>query len=464
MASRAGQLGRENITRHSTLVQEKIEPTRFETRQAIDASLARSDAARLPLAERPDNDAIGQAPAYAKLELPTGQACGWHATSLFSGCGGLDLGFLQQGIFPVSAYDIDRKSLATYVQNLPGRAFRTDLSRLKPHNSMPTILLAGAPCQGFSTAGKRNVADPRNALLMRVADIAVASRPRVVIVENVPAALSGAHLRLWEGLEDRLRSAGYNVRRLLLDGQACGLGQRRKRLFLLSWLGSDSIRIEIPRQQSLSVREALTDLTQDEDIEWPREGTRDWLIAQQIGAGQRVSNVRISERTIATWDIPEVYGATTELQKLILVSITRLRRRERVRRHGDGDPVHINRLVSEFGNAIIQELPLLESAGYIRISGDFLELRQTYNGRYRRLEWDAPSPTVDTRFGRPDLFLHPSDNRGMTPREAARIQGFPDSFRFAGSKSDTFTQIGNAVPPPMAAILANFVREAILKA
>jgi DNA (cytosine-5)-methyltransferase 1 len=71
---------------------------------------------------------------------------------------------------------------------------------------------------------------------------------------------------------------------------------------------------------------------------------------------------------------------------------------------------------------------------------------------------------VDTKFGRADLFLHPSEHRGMSPREAARLQGFPDHFEFLGTRQDKFVQIGNAVPPPMASALCEFIREAILKA
>lgn len=386
--------------------------------------------------------------------------------SIFSGCGGLDFGFLQQGVFSGAAYDIDRKALKTYVHNLPDVAVFRDLAPNSPLHGTGSILLAGAPCQGFSTVGKRQVLDPRNALLMRVADIALENASRVVIVENVPAAISGSHRHLWEALEDRLRFAGYNVRRLLLDGLGCGLGQRRTRLFLLCWRGSDCIRIDIRGYPSLTVRDALYGIEDVDDAEgsWPKPHGRDWLIARRIPPGHKLSNVRFSQHTLAAWDIPEVYGATSRDERAVLRSVARLRRRERVRPYGDGDPVSEDRLTTDVGRPVGPLVERLVRAGYLRRAKDGVELRQTFNGRYRRLRWNSPSPTVDTKFGRIDLFLHPDENRAMTPREAARLQGFPDDFMFLGTRKDKFVQIGNAVPPPMASTLAEFIREAILKA
>ena len=88
-----------------------------------------------------------------------------------------------------------------------------------------------------------------------------------------------------------------------------------------------------------------------------------------------------------------------------------------------------------------------------------MDLSHTFNGKYRRLSWDHPAPTVDTRFGDPKYYLHPEEQRGLSVREAARIQGFPDDFVFAGSKAAQFRMVGNAVPPPLAKQLAEAIRE-----
>ncbi|WP_417726211.1 DNA cytosine methyltransferase [Roseovarius sp.] len=386
--------------------------------------------------------------------------------SIFSGCGGLDLGFLQEGIFSERAIDIDEMALATYRHNLSDVAVKADLSTIVPVHEGCEILLAGAPCQGFSTAGKRKVDDPRNDLLMRVADVALKNQSKVVVVENVPAALSGSHRHLWESLEGRLRSAGYNVRRILIEGEKSSMAQRRKRLFLLCWKGSDCINVFIPSSGPITLRDALRKLPDEnkKDIVWPELGSRDSKIAAHLKQGQKLSNVRLSERAVPTWEIPEVFGQVSQQEKEVLYAVARLRRRERIRSFGDGDPVSLERLDTYLDASTGVTAETLVKARYLRKIDGKYELAQTYNGRYRRLSWNELSPTVDTRFGRVDLFVHPDEDRGMTQREAARIQGFPDSFSFCGNRKDQFVQIGNAVPPPMAAKLADFIREAILKA
>lgn len=417
-------------------------------------------------ASRPKLELVREiGPSYAFRPKPSPLSSGWRALSVFSGSGGFDLGFLQEGVFSQQAIDIDRVACETYSRNLSDVARVSDLSRFVPSASTSDVLLAGAPCQGFSTAGKRLLDDPRNALLMRVADIAIANATRVLVVENVPAALSGQHRHLWVALEDRLRTAGYNVRRILLEGDKCGLAQRRKRLFLVCWKGSDCINLSVKDNGSISLRHALGGLAtpSESELAWPNPVGKDAKIIKHIKPGQKLSNVRLSGSSVSTWDIPEVFGLVSEAEKETLVAVARLRRRERVRSYGDGDPVSIDRISQFLNRGVTRDVRRLVKRGFLRdIEGKF-ELTQTYNGRYRRLRWDDVSPTVDTRFGRVDLFVHPQEDRGFTVREAARIQGFPDDFVFLGKSKEAFTQIGNAVPPPMAATLATFVREAILK-
>lgn len=404
-------------------------------------------------------------PAYAVRPRPS-QDAGWTATSLFSGCGGLDLGFQFEGIRTDAAYDIDEAAVATYNANLHEAAMVRDLSAGLPGSSGETILLAGAPCQGFSTVGKRRFDDPRNDLLARVGDFALAHRPRVIVVENVPAALSGRHQIHWRTLEDRLRWHGYQVRRLALDGEKRGLAQRRRRLILLCWRGSDCIEPRFQDAPAIDLSAALTgvETLPDHVPVALRDDTVNAAIARRIGPGQKLSNVRSGPRNVPTWDIPEVFGATDTGDRELLSAVAKLRRRNRVRTFGDGDPVEQAVLDRELGRDTSGQVAKLAALRYLRITRDGIELQHTYNGKFRRLEWSGVSPTVDTHFGNPAKFLHPSGVRALTIREALRIQGFPDWFRLHGSKRAVYAMAGNAVPPPMAADLAAFVREAILKA
>ena len=403
-------------------------------------------------------------PSYATTDLPSATGCPWTALSLFSGGGGLDMGFLGQGVRPRAAYDNSRGALRAYAANIAAPAIRADLATYSPAEKAD-LLLAGAPCQGFSTAGRRAVADPRNALLRRVADICIETRPRVVVVENVPAALSGSHRPLWEALEDRIRLAGYHVARVELKGEESGLAQRRRRLFLLAWRGSGCIRLDLPKVAAPSLRAVLADVEGQGGHDPVRlmPGSDKYRIAEAIPAGGKLSNVRQGARAVPTWAIPGVFGATSAAERDLLVAVAIYRRRARRRSFGDGDPVRLHVLEEALGRPVGDEVDALVDRGYLRwVDGD-VELQQTYNGRYRRLAWNQASPTVDTRFGRPDLFLHPGDHRGFSVREAARVQGFPDAYRLPASIPEGYEVIGNAVPPPMAGRIAAFVREALLK-
>jgi DNA (cytosine-5)-methyltransferase 1 len=185
-------------------------------------------------------------------------------------------------------------------------------------------------------------------------------------------------------------------------------------------------------------------------------------IARRLGPGQKLCNVRQGSRSVHTWDIPEVFGRTNARERQVLEALIRARRRRRVRSSGDADPVPISALETDLGFSIAPLLQNLKRKGFVRERERLFDLVHTFNGKFRRLEWDRPSYTVDTRFGDPRYFLHPAEERGFSAREAARIQGFPDSFVFSGPTKAQFRMIGNAVPPPMASAIATFIREALL--
>lgn len=384
--------------------------------------------------------------------------------SLFSGCGGFDLGFEAEGFRPTAAFDISPAVVNTYNRNVAPVARKCDLSVETPSISSD-VLLAGSPCQGFSTAGRRNLADPRNDLLIRAGEIALASKPRVFILENVPAAISGRHGTRWEKVEAMLKGAGYRVSRVTAEGPTSGVAQLRKRLFLLAWKGNEA-RCDLADVSAPSLATSLAAVSglQGHDPVILPPGSKESAIAGHIRPGQKLCNVRVSEAAVATWDIPEVFGSVSAAEVEVLRAIVRLRRRDRRRDFGDADPVLPSKVCDFLGRCCEREISTLLEIGYLRRIDEFIDLRHTYNGKFRRLTFDAPSPTVDTHFGDPGLFLHPSEDRGMTPREAARIQGFSDNFELPSSRPQAFRMIGNAVPPPMGAKLARFVRSALLDA
>jgi DNA (cytosine-5)-methyltransferase 1 len=380
--------------------------------------------------------------------------------SLFSGCGGFDIGFQQQGFVCKGAFDNDAVAVANYNNNLAPKAALCDLT--SDCSSVMALrgvdlLIAGAPCQGFSIAGKRNVNDPRNSLLVKAGHIALKLNPQIFIAENVTGVLAPPHGQHWRTLEELLVSAGYRTMTLRLHAHKLGMAQIRTRVVLIATRrGHVNGHFQISEVPGKILREVLNGVGRCEDHA-PKllpAGSASHLIASHIRPGQKLCNVRSGANSVHTWDIPEVYGKVTRSERRVLEAVLRLRRRERIRSVGDADPVLVSSVNRIVGGCATSEFSSLLEKGYLRKVGRRYDLANTFNGKFRRLSWNHPSLTVDTRFGSPRYFLHPEANRGLTVREAARIQGFPDNYRFEGSDAQKYRMIGNAVPPPMAATLA----------
>ena len=372
------------------------------------------------------------------------------------------MGFIQAGFTCIGAYDIDPLAVSVHRCNLRSPAAVCDLSEL-PSVAIPSyysdIVIAGPPCQGFSTIGKRRFDDPRNELLIVAANIGVRIRPKVFIAENVTGVISGKHKIYWEQLRGVLKNAGYKTLDLRLNGTALGIAQQRKRIVMIAWLKDRRFIPNLPQLNPLFLRDVLGNLEgkPNHQCRVLDKNSDSMKIALSIRPGQKLSNVRAGPRSVHTWDIPSVFGVTSPIERDLLATVMRLRRSHRVRDFGDADPVPRDLLLRQFGpgtNSIIRNLIRKR---YLRNMGMDIDLTQTFNGKYRRLSWSAPSPTVDTRFGDPKYFLHPEEQRGFTVREAARIQGFPDSFIFQGPENKQFKMIGNAVPPPMAKAIGTLI-------
>ncbi|NBB80947.1 MAG: DNA (cytosine-5-)-methyltransferase [Verrucomicrobia bacterium] len=379
--------------------------------------------------------------------------------SIFSGCGGLDLGFYEAGFSAVAAIDIDSRALGVLSDNIPGDTLTADLATLDPltfSSKAIDVIVSGPPCQGFSTLGKRDLRDPRNDLLQIPAKFAEVLRPRVVLVENVPAVKYGKHKAHWGMLQAALRGIGYSVKEYTLDASNHSVAQGRKRVVLIAILGSFGPNLTFKSTPEVRLGDVLQlkGLSGDPFPATTFEiGSRGWMIAERIAQGQKLTNVRNGPSAVHTWDIPQVFGPVTQKERDVLTKLIYLRRRSRRRKTGDGDPIPKKDLQAEFGNAL---LSALERKQYLRSVGGFYDLTHTFNGKYRRLRAEGLAPTVNSHFGDPRYYLHPIEHRGFSLRETMRIQGFPDSFDVpnAVSRKRAFAMIANAVPPPMARAIA----------
>lgn len=379
--------------------------------------------------------------------------------SLFCGAGGMDAGAIQAGLSPRLSIDIDFDSLTTHHQNFASPIVLADLSldRFPIAGLSSDLLLAGPPCQAFSTAGKMDRSDKRALLIHRVSRAAEEIAPGGIVVENVPNAKRGDNIENWERLRSDLLDLGYESADYEVCASDAGVPQRRSRVFMIALKGHDPNELEFETRPQRTLGDALVgvEVCDDHDPTVLDGASTHGQIAKRVDRGRKLSNVRSGARNIHTWEIPEVFGSVNETQVAILEAILVLRRRSRSRTRGDGDPVTVKRLASHLNAPPLlkDDLAELVSLQYLRQTTSGFDFRSTFNGTYRRLSLNEPSLTVHTKFGNPRYFLHPVEHRGFSVREAARLQGFPDSFKFAGSKSSQYTQIGNAVPPPLAKVV-----------
>lgn len=380
--------------------------------------------------------------------------------SLYCGAGGLDLGFMAVGYECVAAFDADAVAVATYNRNIGRHAttvdLRTDCANVAKALACADVVLAGPPCQGFSTAGRNDPDDERNLHLQRVAQLASGSAAKVVVIENVKGLLGAKYRSQLDSCLGTLREAGFDVSCRLFDLSEYGVAQTRRRVIILGTRGVDPVSLEGTRKrEKRTLRDAIGHIGEQTNGEGEvRLTARDMKIASHIAPGQRLTNVRSGGRSVHTWTIPEVFGEVSEEEESVLAAISRLRRQQRMRQVGDADPVRAEQVSQYLGEESECGLRSLVDRGYVRCIGDRFDLTHTFNGKYKRLEWDECAPTVDTRFVEPRYFLHPEECRGFSIAEMAALQDFPNTYVFPDCVTASSRLIGNAVPPRFAEALA----------
>jgi DNA (cytosine-5)-methyltransferase 1 len=259
--------------------------------------------------------------------------------SLFSGCGGFDVGFAARGFRSRGAFDFDSEAVENYAANVDGPVSRVDLTQGIPNEHSlfgVDALIAGPPCQGFSTAGKRLVDDNRNHLLTLTGILAQRVSPKVLIVENVTGALSGEHARYLNELDSSMRLAGYRTHTMRCQVADLGMAQLRRRVLFIAWRTGKDVEFTNPKLPASDLRSVINGASRHPNHKPMRltEQSREWLIAQRIRPGQKLCNVRGGPNAVATWDIPEVFGKITVHERTVLELLRRLRRQQRQRDHG----------------------------------------------------------------------------------------------------------------------------------
>ena len=432
----------------------------------------------------------------------------WSVVSLFSGCGGLDIGFRRQGFNILYACDHDIDAVTCYRYNVePNAIFRdvNDPSFIDELRAIGTcdVVLGGFPCQGFSKAGPKRKDDDRNKLYVKMQEAVRILRPKLFLAENV----DGIQQNFGGVFVEKIRagfcfnSLAYSVDYRVIDANAYGVPQHRRRAFFVGVRRGDDLefkwpkpthtprerngefkvkihpRFEIettdePLPRPKTIADAIRDI-QASGLEVPdHEVTGCWPkkyihIFRAIGPGQKLCNVRHSATSVYTWQIPQVFGATSDRQRLILETISRNRRHKKYGNIPNGNPLPIDDIERISGlNNLTEDINDLLSKGYLKFINDGFDLKGAMfcSGLFKRPLWTEPSPTVLTNFYNPRFFLHPELDRPLTLRECARLQGFSDDFAFKAAGIDLtagYRLVGNAVPPPMGSAFASEFRRTL---
>ena len=310
-----------------------------------------------------------------------------RVVSLFSGAGGLDLGFKEAGFRLVWANDFDKDAVETYRANVDKHCVCADISEVSD-DDIPDcdVMIGGFPCQGFSMANtKRNVLDKRNTLYLQYIRILKAKKPMFFVAENVKGILTLDKGEVIKAIVSDFADAGYRVVYRLLNAADYGVPQTRQRVIIVGVRDDLDVEFSYPQPTNSKTGE---------------DGLPHWMSVKE-----------------AIGDIPDPDGP-------------------------DADSVPNN-----------------EYSQYKMLLNGYLGKRPT--------DGDKPAPTVTARGDRRGgvvVLPHPSNTRRMTVRELATIQSFPLDFRFHGSRTDCYRQIGNAVPVKLAEAVAHAVYSAYMEA
>lgn len=321
--------------------------------------------------------------------------------SLFSGCGGMDLGFQRQGFIPIIAIDSDQTAVETYNRNHSPRTAQVgDLSKLSGQNIIrlieeralevrPRGVIGGPPCQSFSISNVHGKSkDPRHLLPMHYAEILKTLNKKYhldfFLFENVVGLKSKQHQKRFREILSALEDAGFNIFEQEVNASWFGVPQSRRRIFVVG---------------------INKELYPHADFKFP-EG----------------DNVTFSTVRDAIVGLPE--------------------------------PTYFNRS--------LQPSDISFHPNHWTMNPRSLKFKQSHNknGRsFRKLAWDKPSWTV--AYGHREIHVHPKGKRRLSVFEAMKLQSFPDRYVLAGNFTQQVTQVSNAVPPPLASALAKAIHQTI---
>ncbi len=359
-----------------------------------------------------------------------------NVIDLFAGCGGLSLGFLQAGYSINKAVEFDSAIANTYKINHPEiDVLVDDIKNIDTAGVFKLgdaeVIIGGPPCQGFSMAGARIrqgfIDDPRNYLFKHYYNVVRTVKPKIFVMENVKGMQTMQKGKIFDEIisifsdEELNEGAPYNIFHKIVKAVDFGIPQKRERLIII---GTTIMDLDFEGIWEETKKSILLDYPDYFEPTTVRDAIGNLPVVTESGV---IPN-----------PIPQ-----NQYQRYLACDNVKL----------------TNHTQSHHSKKAIERMHKIDNGQNYTYLDE--EINSVHSGSYGRLVWDEPAATITTRFDTPagGRFIHPDEDRTLSPREAARIQSFPDGFVFYGTRREISRQIGNAVPPKISYFLARYVQK-----
>lgn len=376
------------------------------------------------------------------------------AIDLFAGAGGLSSGFVKAGFHIAASMEKTAIFNKTHALNFPkSQSICADVSQFKPENfeyltnlkpGQVDIIIGGPPCQTFSTIGtpklnslkgKNVLTDPRNYLFQSYLDYVKHYSPRIFVMENVPALQTKYEGSLFNRILEEIDALGYQVDFKVLNAAEFGVPQSRKRLFIVAT--KFNLKIDFPT---------------------PTHELNDNL--QNGYSDEKIKAATVSD---AITDLPAIDDGCRHDELPYSKNTNLSFYQKKVRNKSNNVRNNICRMSNERAKKVFAHMKpgdrYMDLPKEVRSILPFRE--DIFKDRLKRLDPTKPSWTVLAHIGMDGyMYIHPTEDRTLSVREAARLQSFDDSFIFTGNMREQYVQVGNAVPTILAEALAHSVMKA----
>jgi DNA (cytosine-5)-methyltransferase 1 len=342
----------------------------------------------------------------------------YHGIDLFSGAGGMSVGAIRAGVDVKLAVEVDKFAALTFKANHPAtNLFNDDIRKFQPirakDNSIK-ILFGGPPCQGFSTSNQktRNKINPTNWLFKEYLRVVKSLAPDWVIVENVKGIIETEQGYFFNSIIEQLNLLGYATTHSVLNAADYGVPQVRNRVFIVGSLHGIKYKFPKPTHNiHLTVNDAISDLPKLEngakfyELDYKSQPKNTYQEKMRFRSKKAINNFVTNNTSMV------------------------LNRYSHIPQGGNWENIPPD------------------------LMSNYKDYTRCHTGIYHRLIEANPSVVIGNY--RKNMLVHPTEDRGLSVREAARIQSFPDHFHFYGSIGFQQQQVGNSVPPLLSESLFN---------